>query len=152
MISYVQQFFSLVEQHRIPEAGKYLSEDFTCSGLMPEPLRKQGYLDLLQSLVDAFPDLKFNLSGFTFCDGTLHMKFNVAGTQSDVLLLPFTGMQQIAATGTRIELPEEPAEVTQRNGAIASITVTEVSGGGVEGILQQIAAKTDLPVPSIPTY
>ncbi|MHB9155019.1 MAG: nuclear transport factor 2 family protein [Endomicrobiales bacterium] len=145
----VQKAFSLIEAGKLLEAGEMFSDDFTFSGTVPEPMRKQQYLDYLQTLLNAFPDWKFNADGWQERGDAVKLKLHVTGTHTNILLLPFKGMGSIAPTGTRFALPEEPAEAVVRGRTITALKVKEVSGGGVEGILRQLAEKTEIPVPSV---
>jgi hypothetical protein len=48
------------------------------------------------------------------------------------------GMAPIAATGKKIELPQDQVECTVRDGKVATMKVASETDGGITGIVAQI--------------
>ncbi|OGS35357.1 MAG: hypothetical protein A2293_14740 [Elusimicrobia bacterium RIFOXYB2_FULL_49_7] len=141
----VKKVFVLIETGYIKQAGASLTEDFEYIGPLPEPIRKNQFLNLHQALVSALPDWSYNIRMLQEEDDTVSLRTHITGTHTQELHIPSMGVHS-PATGRRIVMPLEPIEVKIRENRIASITVGRVRNGGVMGLLEQIGV--ELPIPA----
>jgi predicted ester cyclase len=129
-------------------AGQYVTNDFTVTGPMPEPIGKAEFLGLHSVLAQAFPDFSFNAIQVKQqgdeVEGTIH----ITGTQTGVLDVSEIGLPipPLQPTGKKIVMPEEHPVLTIRGDKFSSLHLPQVPGGGLPGILQQLG----LQMPALP--
>lgn len=113
-----------------------VADDFVLSGPVPQPLGKQEFLGLMQSLHVAMPDFAFNVSSFEENGDTVIAKTHITGTHTGVLNLP--GIPPIPPTGIRTRMPEEVQTQKFRDGKMVSLTTNAPPGAGIPGMLAQL--------------
>jgi len=140
------KLFQAIEAKDTSTAAKYLSDDFTFSGPVPQPISGHEWMAMHQGLSIAFPDWKFNASDLREADGNVHGAVQITGTHTGELDLSTFGMPNVPATGKAIKLPREEFTLTVSNGKFSSFNNPPTDGGGVMGILSQLGV--ELPIAS----
>ncbi|RJP77620.1 MAG: hypothetical protein C4524_07815 [Candidatus Zixiibacteriota bacterium] len=150
----VKAFIAALESDDPHRAGEYLSDDFTFQGPIPGPLNKAEFLDYFSALKKGLPDFAFNLDTIREEEGILFGVLHRTGTHTGELALP--GIVPILPTGMSVALPNEPIHFHFCGNQICELEIDHASGGGLEGILEQLGAEMPQnwnwhqePVPSI---
>jgi SnoaL-like domain len=112
-------------------------DDFQLEGAGLDGIGKAAFLAAMNAQMDAFPDYSENPSDIEERGDRVSFIAHVAGTQRGALILP--GMNPVAPTEKSIRLPPEPASVQVREEKLVRYQVTSVPGGGIQGILSQLA-------------
>src|SRR5260221_1544558 len=136
----VRMLYSSLEAKEFDTAQSMLTDDFTFSGATPQPLNKHQWIGVIRAMKDAMPDWSFNYKGVSTDGDYVEGTVAITGTQTGTLNLPMPGMQPIPATGKHVAGPKEKVELTVRGEQVASLTVENVPGGGVPGIVAQLNA------------
>jgi predicted ester cyclase len=143
-VSYADTVLSLlhaIEADDFAQAASYLTNDFTLGGAVRQPLDSQQWLGFHQALTRACPDFSFNARIVGETGDQVTVMVELTGTQTNVFSFPPFGIVDVAPTGKRVHLPQEPVDVTLRGEQVATISVQHVSGGGLPGILSQLGIK-----------
>jgi predicted ester cyclase len=130
-----------IEAKDTTAAAKLLTDDFTFSGPVPQPISGREWLAMHKSLSIAFPDWKFNASDLREEAGKVRVAVRITGTHKGELNLSSLGMPNVPATGKSIKLPREEITLTVSNGKFSSLHTPPTDGGGVMGILSQLGVK-----------
>ena len=136
-----KKLFALIESRETGAAAELLSDDFTFSGPVPDPINGAAWLGLHDRLNDAFSDFSFNLRDAQQVGDAAQVTLQLSGTHSSELDLSALDMPNVPATGKSFELPPESTTVTMEGEKITSIRVAAVEGGGVMGILSQLGVE-----------
>jgi predicted ester cyclase len=112
-------------------------EDFQLEGAGLDGIGKSAFVAAMNAQMDAFPDYSENPSDIEERGDRVSFIAHVTGTQRGALVLP--GMNPVAPTGKCVRLPPEPAWVQVRDEKLVRYHVTAVPGGGIQGILSQLA-------------
>jgi predicted ester cyclase len=112
-------------------------EDFQLEGAGLDGIGKSAFIAAMNAQMDAFPDYSENPSDIEERGDRVSFIAHVRGTQRGALVLP--GMNPVAPTGKSVRLPPEPAWVQIRDEKLVRYHVTAVPGGGIQGILSQLA-------------
>ena len=112
-------------------------DDFQLEGAGLDGIGKSAFIAAMNAQMDAFPDYSENPSNIEERGDCVSFVAHVTGTQRGALVLP--GMNPVAPTGKSIHLPPEPAWVQVRDCQLVRYHVTAVPGGGIQGILSQLA-------------
>jgi predicted ester cyclase len=133
----VRGFLSALEED--PErAAEYLTEGFTFTGAIPEPLSKDAFLSFARVMRRAFPDWRYNAGDVVEERDSARAKVRMTGTHSGELVLPYA--DPLAPTGQRVELPEETLEFTFEGGRISRIRLGELADGGAPDLVSRLVA------------
>jgi predicted ester cyclase len=108
------------------------------AGPVPQPVGKREFVGLMNALVAAIPDWKFNATDYKQNGNQVFVTFQITGTQTGELNLPMPGFPKLPPTGKRISLPREPTVVTIKDDKISRLEASVVPGGGVAGVLAQL--------------
>ncbi len=133
----VEMAVKAIEAHDIQALSTLVADDFD----FPLPggiaqLHKNDYIGLMGTLVQALPDLSFNVSHVEVQDNTVRLTTRWTGTQLGPLTLP--GLSPFQPTRRRIVLPETIDEYTISDDRIVSLKIQDVPGGGIPGLLAQL--------------
>ncbi len=133
----VQMAVRAIESHDIQVLSTLVADDFE----FPLPggiaqLHKNDYIGLMSVLVQAMPDLAFNVRHVEVQGNKVRLTTRWTGTQLGPLTLP--GLSPFQPTGRRIALPETLDEYTVSNDSIVSLWIEDVPGGGITGLLAQL--------------
>lgn len=133
-----QRFFAAIEAGDWEQVKALVTDDFTCIGPVPSPTTLSIWLDFQQAVHHAFPDWSYNLRDVKADADVVELKVHITATHSQKLSLPLHSVPPLEATGKRIELPDEQAKLTFRDGKICKLETQSAQGGGAEGILAQL--------------
>ncbi|MFQ6607651.1 MAG: ester cyclase [Fidelibacterota bacterium] len=135
----VSALMSAVESGDYETASSYMSEDFTFSGPVPEPVSGAAWLDLHKRLKQALPDFSFNTSDIEETESGVKMTVSMTGTHTGDLDLTHLGIPIIKATEKSLVMPKEHPVMTVHEGEVISLHVADVGAdGGVRGIVKQL--------------
>ena len=140
----VQTFITAAQSGDSDMAAQLLTDDFTLQGFIERPLTQGEFLALQSLLFDAMPDMNYNLSNEQEVQEGVQALMQLTGTNTADLSLPMFGLQNVAATGNTVMLPQVPVLFRITDGRISSMEMAMVPGGGLSGLVQQIGA--ELPV------
>ncbi len=133
-----QKVFMKIEDQDWDGALALLTDDFTFSGAVPQPINGRQWIGVHRALAGAMPDLRFNFAGAGDDNGTARGTVALTGTHTGEFVAPIPGLPNVPPTGKRIALPKEPITVTERDGKLANLHVEPVPNGGLLGILKQM--------------
>ena len=118
----------------------YLSDDFVCRGLLPQPAQKAQYIDFMQAIMTAMPDWSFH--EHLLDEGPVTVKgervffvTQITATHTGDLILP--DLPIIPPTGIKISLPYRHLEYFVKGETITAITA-DFSPNALEEILAQM--------------
>jgi hypothetical protein len=137
-LALVQKALDDIEKGSV-DASDY-TDDMTFTGPMPKPLSRDEYLGLMNAIVCASPDWKFNSRDFALENDTVHITVGITGTQTNTLQPIMPGMSALLPTNKRFTLPEEHLEISVRGGKVRSIHAYVPPNGGIPGMLAQLGA------------
>jgi hypothetical protein len=141
----VTAFTAALENREFDEAGRYLSDNFACTGWTPLPLYKLSFLGTIKGLKEGIPGLVFHLHNLAeTTDQQVTGTIQVAGYQSDSFILPALGTPVIPQMARSVSLPSEEIEFRLNAGRITRIHVQPVQGGGIQGLLEQLGIELRL--------
>ena len=89
---------AVVEAGDVKKLSGLVTDDMTFEGPAPAPLAKAAYLGLIDALIHAIPNWKFDANSFVERGDKVLVTLNVNGTHTDTLTLAMLP-QPIPATG-----------------------------------------------------
>jgi predicted ester cyclase len=140
-VELASKVWDLIEAKDTAAAAELLSDDFTFSGPVPEPINGEMWLGMHDRLNAAFPDWKFNISDVHPHGEVIHCTAQITGTHTGELDLSPLGLPVVPATGKSFQLPREEMGVAVVGDKITSISGESTPGGGVMGILSQLGVE-----------
>jgi predicted ester cyclase len=140
-IEMTNKLFQAIEAKDKKTAATYITDHFTFSGPVPQPISGTEWLNLQQVLSRAFPDWRFNAGDLREEDGKVRATVQITGTHKGELDLSSLGLPKVPATGKKIKLPREDITLSMSDGKFSSLVNTPTAGGGVMGILSQLGVK-----------
>jgi predicted ester cyclase len=133
-----KKLLSLLESKDRASALKLLSDDFKFSGPVPEPISGPMWIGMVENLTKAFPDWSYNVSDLKADKDIVHMTVQISGTHKGELDLSDMGLPKIPATGKKIRLPRDEAELKIEGGKVRYFKTRPNPESGVSGILKQL--------------
>jgi SnoaL-like domain len=134
----MQQVVKRIEAQDFDGALALLTDDFTFSGAVPQPISGKEWMGVHRALAAAMPDLRFNYLAAGGQNDTAEGTVSLAGTHTGELVLPIPGIPRVPATGKKIVWPKEPVRATTRADKLSNWRVESVPGGGIPGMLKQM--------------
>jgi hypothetical protein len=136
----VREIVATLESDNPRQVSQYLEDDFVFVGPFPGPLDKEQFLEYMAATKRAFPDwlLHYNFIREEDKD-TLRGIIQRQGTHLGDFSLP--GLAAIPPTEMTVILPIEPIRFIFKDEELARIEIEDASGGGLEGILEQLGAE-----------
>ena len=136
----IQTAISAWEEHDADALASCLSDDVTCTQILPQSVGKAQLITFMQAITQAFPDWSFNghvLDEERLAEQSWRVIFvtAVTGTQAGDLILP--PLPIIAATGRKIALPYRHLEFIVTGDKITEISA-DFSPSGLEEVLAQL--------------
>jgi predicted ester cyclase len=119
-------------------ALKLLSDDFTFSGPVPEPISGPMWVGMVERLIKAFPDWAYNASDVRADGNIVHMTVQISGTHKGELDLSNLGFPKVQATGKKIRMPRDEVELKIEGGKVKYFRTSPNPEMGVSGILKQL--------------
>jgi len=120
----VNAFNDAVNAQQWDTVASYLTDDFVFSGVTPQPVGKQGFIDGQRAWAAAAPDWHITLENLSESGDTVRGVSHVTGTHTGTLALP--GMPPLAATGRSFETRDDTT-ATLRGNQLASVTIVPSS-------------------------
>jgi SnoaL-like domain len=121
----------------LAKAAQYLAEDFQFVGVGPEALNKDQALGVWATLRAGMPDFNHNLRNLREGGNMVYATVEVTGTHTGTLSIPHG--PTLPATRRRFQNPLERIAITVKDGKVKQWAVEQVPGGGLSGILGQLA-------------
>jgi predicted ester cyclase len=134
----VKRMVACLEAKDVAQAATYIHDDFQFSGFGSDPLNRDQFISLMKALFTALPDWSYHPRELRAEADTVRFKAQVTGTHTGMLVGLDPGMAPIAATGKKIELPQDQVECTVRDGLVATMKIETPPDGGIAGIIAQI--------------
>ena len=119
------------------KAAAYLAEDFRFAGVTPQPLNKDEALGVWATLRAGLPDFNHNMRNLREAGNIVYATVEVTGTHTGTLSIPKG--PTLPATARKWRNPLERIAITVRDGKATEWAVESVPGGGLAGLLGQIA-------------
>ena len=133
-----QKVLKAIEDQNWDGALALLTDDFTFSGAVPEPISGQDWIGVHRALGAAMPDFRFNYAATGGENDVAEGGVSITGTHTAELVVPMPGIPRVPATSRHIALPRERIWVTARGDKLSNFKVEAVPNGGVLGILKQM--------------
>ncbi|HEY5164957.1 MAG TPA: nuclear transport factor 2 family protein [Acidimicrobiia bacterium] len=129
----------LLEAQRFDQARAMMTDDFSFSGPVPEPIDADGFIGLMQALSAGLPNWSYRARDFR-AEGPdrVTCTVTVGGTHTETLSLPPLGVSNLAPTGIEARNPDETIHLTVRGDQIANLHADVPPDGGVAGIVRQL--------------
>ncbi len=141
----VKTFMTALQSGDMETAANVMADDFRFFGWTQQPLNKGQFLAVQSRLLVAMPDFSYNMSDVQKEHGRGATAFiQMTGTHINALDLPLPGFLPIEATGLSASLPQVPVHYTFEGNTLREMSVEEVPGGGLTGLLQQIGNEVPL--------
>jgi len=139
----VKTFMTALQSDDMETAANAMADDFTFHGWTRHPLDKGQFLALQSRLLAAMLDFSYNLSD-VHKEKSGHGAtafISITGTHTNALDLPLPGFLPIEATGLAIALPQAHAYYKFEGDKIREMSVEDVPGGGLMGLIQQVGSE-----------
>jgi hypothetical protein len=138
-IEIAKNVFNALASDNVWEAGKYLADNFTFAGPVPEPIGKVEWIEFHAALKKAFPDWQFSPTDLKESGNTLTGAVHITGTHTGTLSIP--GLPTVQPTGKKIKLPAEYFTISFEGEAMISFVTEGTSGAGILGIYSQLGVQ-----------
>ena len=116
-----------------------ITDDFTLTGPVPQPLDKNAFMGLGRALLTAFPDWSFNATDFREEGDKVYLTNAISGTHNGTLAA-IPGVPPVPATGKHVAVAPEKAVYTVRGDKVSQISITPAPGGGVAALYAAVGA------------
>jgi hypothetical protein len=137
-IETMQALTEAVNAQQWDRVAGYLTEDFVFSGVTPQPVGKQGFIEGQKAWFAGVPDWHLTPENQREEGGMVKADTRITGTHTGVLALP--GMPSIPPTGKSF-MTVDHAVATLRGDQVAAITVEP----GSPGIMEQLGVQPPTP-------
>ena len=135
-----ERYSAAVDRGDLEAMAALVYDDFRLEGAGLDGIGKTEFIGAMKAQLDAFSDYSENPTDLTESGDLVRFVAHVSGTQRGALALP--GMDPIPPTGRQIKLPPEAGWVKVSDGRLLVYHVEAVSGGGIQGILSQLGARS----------
>ena len=109
-------------------------------GVLPQPIPIAEAMKVMDGLMTAFPDLKFEVKQVTVNGNQATVNTMWSGRNSGPLSLPMPGMPAIPATGKTV-LVKDTYIVTVEGDKVSHMQIDSPSDGGLPAALAQMGVK-----------
>jgi hypothetical protein len=133
-----ERYSAALDRADLPAMAALVHDAFKLEGAGLDGIGKREFLAAMKAQLDAFSDYSENATDIVEDSDIVRFVAHVTGTHTGTFALP--GIAPVAPTGRAITLPPEPAWVRVADGKLIVYLVSKVAGGGIAGILAQIAA------------
>jgi predicted ester cyclase len=130
----VRAFNEAVNAQQWDRVAGYLTEDFIFSGVTPQPVGKQGFIEGQKAWAAGAPDWHVALENLREEAGVVKADTRISGTHTGVLTLP--ALPSIPPTGKSFATTDHMV-ATLRGDQLASLTVEP----GSPGIMEQLGVQ-----------
>lgn len=137
----VQTVMHSVQKGDFVTAKSLLADDFQFSGPIPEPINKEAWLGMSESLKTAFPDLNYRFIVIGTDGDVVKTTSQLSGTHTGSFDLTDMKMGVIPATNKAFSAKLEKTKVTVKDNKITSWAVEPTDGAGLKAILGQLGVE-----------
>jgi predicted ester cyclase len=137
----VQALMDSVQKGDFEKAKSLLSDDFTFSGPVPEPINADAWMGMSMSLKNAFPDLDYQFNIESMDGDTANISAELKGTHSGDFDLTAMHMGVIPATNKSFAAAHEHGKITVNGDKITAWATEATEGAGLMAILGQLGVK-----------
>jgi predicted ester cyclase len=130
----VRAFNEAVNAQAWDRVAGYLTENFIFSGVTPQPVGKQGFIEGQKAWAAGAPDWHVALENLREETGVIKADIRITGTHTHLLALP--GMPSVPPTGKSFATTDRVV-ATLRGDQLASMTVEP----GSPGIMEQLGVQ-----------
>jgi predicted ester cyclase len=109
-------------------------------GVLPQPIPIAEAMKVMDGLMTAFPDLKFEVQKVTVDGNQATVNAMWSGRNSGPLSLPMPGMPAIPATGKMVSV-KDTYIVTVQGDKVSHMQVESPADGGIPAALMQMGVK-----------
>jgi predicted ester cyclase len=137
----VEQYLDALTRGAVDEAANYLSDDLVYE---PDPnvqIPKAIYLQAVQAIHTAMPDVRYNISDWRTDGDQVTVKVGGDGTHTGMFAFPAPGFPQVAPTGNAIHLTANDWIFTVHHDQIVQLVLNLTPGGSAVDILRQMGAE-----------
>jgi hypothetical protein len=136
----VRQFMAAVTAD-IAEAAEFMAADFVVTGMGPEPVGRDMFLENHDAFNRAMPDRRFVLSDVHTEGKVVSAMVGLRGTHTGVLNVPLAGIEHVPPTHRQVDLPPALMTFTLHEGKVAAIDAAPSRSSGLVGMLDQLGVK-----------
>jgi predicted ester cyclase len=137
----VQALMDAVQKGDLEYAKSMLADDFQFSGLIPEPINKDAWLEMSASLKTAFSDIDYHFKVIGAEGDIVRSTSQLSGTHNGVFDLTNMNMGVISATNKTFSTKSEKTKITVKDDKITLWVVEPNDGAGLMEILKQLDVK-----------
>lgn len=137
----VQALMDAVQKGDLEYAKSMLADDFQFSGLIPEPINKDAWLEMSASLKTAFSDIDYHFKVIGAEGDIVRSTSQLSGTHNGVFDLTNMNMGVISATNKTFSTKSEKTKITVKDDKIILWVVEPNDGAGLMEILKQLDVK-----------
>jgi len=117
-IELVKAYFAALDSHDMEQVDQYLSEHYQKVDFTPQPMDKEGMLDLIRELKIALPNLAHSLSNIHGDENVVNLTVQLSGINSGQLDLRKMGIGIVPRSRKFIIFPNGNYEFTINDGKI----------------------------------
>lgn len=139
-----KNFFRALQTNQLEWAESFLADDFQATGWTSEPLDKYEFLELIQSLYEAFSDFSLDPHDIELLHQGAWLTIQMSGTHDGPLTLA-SGVP-VEPTHKHFKLDREYPTLTIINEQITAFDVEPQPNTGLRGIYDQL----QIPSPYVP--
>jgi hypothetical protein len=140
-IEIVNYVLNAVEKGNFSEAEKYLTEDFSFSGPIPDPVGKQVWFDLHNKINKGLQNFSFNVSNLRESGNIVNGTVQVGGLHSRELPSLGPGWPAVPPSNKNVLNEKEDVAWKFKGDKISAMEVEKVPNGGVPGLLNKLGLK-----------
>jgi predicted ester cyclase len=137
----VQAFMDSFQQGEFEIARSMLTDDFHYSGLVPEALNKETWLEMSANLKTAFPDLGYHFKVIGANGDVVRSTTQLSGTHTGSLDLTNLNMGLVPVTNKNFSTKIAKTKVTVKEGKITLWKVEPTDGADLIAILSQLGVQ-----------
>lgn len=137
----VQALMDAVQKGDLEYAKSMLADDFQFSGLIPEPINKDAWLEMSASLKTAFSDIDYHFKVIGAEGDIVRSTSQLSGTHNGAFDLTNMNMGVISATNKTFSTKSEKTKITVKDDKIILWVVEPNDGAGLMEILKQLDVK-----------
>lgn len=137
----VQALMDAVQKGDLEYAKSMLADDFQFSGLIPEPINKDAWLEMSASLKTAFSDIDYHFKVIGAEGDIVRSTSQLSGTHNGAFDLTNMNMGVISATNKTFSTKSEKTKITVKDDKITLWVVEPNDGAGLMEILKQLDVK-----------
>ncbi|MEJ2635584.1 MAG: ester cyclase [Calditrichia bacterium] len=137
----VSKLISAIESEDYSAAEKLINKSGAVTGVGPNPISLDEFLNVHRALSSGLPDFRFNHKIITEDGNRVMATVHLTGTHSREMKAPLPGMRNIPATNRQVKMPEEHIQIWVDKDKISKIELEKVEGGGLPGILKQLGVE-----------